>query len=200
MINPANWIGHPVVLEGEMVRLVPLERDHFPALLKIGADSRIWEYMSVDGSDEGRLLQLLESAVLKRATKEQYPFAVIEKATGAVVGSTMFHNIFPQHRKLEIGWTWYAPSLWRTGVNRECKYLLLNYCFDVLAAIRVQLVTDEINVRSRKAIEGIGGVFEGVLRNERIRENGIFRNTVMYSILPADWDVARHTMFGQRKS
>lgn len=192
MINPADWVGHPVVLEGERVRLEPLERAHFPALLKLGADKRIWEYMSVDGSNESRLRQLLESAVLKRATKEQYPFVVIEKASGAVVGSTMFHNIFPQHRKLEIGWTWYAPSQWRTGVNRECKYLLLNYCFDVLSAIRVQLVTDEINIRSRKAIEGIGGVFEGVLRNERIRENGIYRNTVMYSILPAEWQAIRN--------
>lgn len=194
MINPADWIGHPVVLEGERVRLVPLERTHFPALLTVGADKRIWEYMSVDGSDQSRLLQLLESAVLKRATKEQYPFVVMEKKTGAVVGSTMFHNIFPQHRKLEIGWTWYAPSQWRTGVNRECKYLLLNYCFDVLSAIRVQLVTDEINTRSRKAIEGIGGVFEGILRNERIRENGIYRNTVMYSILPDEWAVVRERL------
>jgi RimJ/RimL family protein N-acetyltransferase len=182
-----SWIKHPVILQGEKVRLEPLDRSHFSELLQIGTDTRIWEYMSINGSDPDRLKRHLESAILKRGIGEQYPFSVFDRATGKIIGCTLFHNIFPEHRKLEIGWTWYDPAYWRTGYNRECKYLLLEYCFNVLMAIRVQLVTDEINVRSRKAIEGIGATYEGILRNERIRANGVFRNTVMYSMLPEEW-------------
>lgn len=167
--------------------MVPLERAHFTELVSVAADSRIWEFTSIDGSDENRIRRHLESAVLKRGTGEQYPFTVIDKLSGRIIGSTMFHNIFPEHRKLEIGWTWYAPEFWRTGYNRECKLLLLTYCFEVLHAIRVQLVTDETNLRSREAIAGIGASFEGILRNDRIRENGKFRNTAVYSIISDEW-------------
>lgn len=182
-----NWIQHPVVLEGDRVRLVPLDRAHFTELVSVAADSRIWEFTSIDGSHEDRIRRHLESAVLKRGTGEQYPFTVIDKLSGRIIGSTMFHNIFPEHRKLEIGWTWYAPEFWRTGYNRECKLLLLTHCFEALGAVRVQLVTDETNHRSRTAIAGIGASFEGILRNDRIRENGKFRNTAVYSIINDEW-------------
>jgi N-acetyltransferase len=182
-----SWIGYPVILDGQRVRLVPLERSHFEQLLAVGADSKIWEFMSINGADRSKLLLHLESAVLKRANGEQYPFTVIDKVTGNIIGSTMFHNIYPEHRKLEIGWTWYDPTYWRTGYNRECKLLLLEYCFEVLRTIRVQLVTDENNHRSRTAILGIGARFEGVLRYERIRANGVYRNTAIYSIIEDEW-------------
>ncbi|MBX2907449.1 MAG: GNAT family N-acetyltransferase [Taibaiella sp.] len=182
-----NWIQHPVVLEGERVRLVPLERQHFTELVNVANDARIWEYTSIDGTDENRIRRHLESAVLKRGTGEQYPFTVIDRQSGRIIGSTMFHNIFPEHRKLEIGWTWYDPAFWRTGYNRECKLLLLTHCFEVMNTIRVQLVTDETNWRSRQAILGIGASMEGILRNDRIRENGKFRNTVVYSIVCDEW-------------
>jgi RimJ/RimL family protein N-acetyltransferase len=182
-----NWINHPVVLEGEKVRLVPLDRAHFSDLLLAGSDEKIWEFVSINGADPAVLRKHLESAALKRANGEQYPFTVIEKQTGKVFGSTMFHNIFPEHKKLEIGWTWYDPAYWRNGYNRECKLLMLTYCFDVLKTIRVQLVTDENNHRSRTAILGIGATFEGILRNERIRANGAYRNTAMYSIIAEEW-------------
>ncbi len=182
-----NWIPYPVILEGAKVRLEPLQRTHFPDLLKVGAQEKIWEFMSINGAEGDRLLRMLESAVLKRGTGEQYPFTVFDKATGSIIGSTMFHNIYPEYRKLEIGWTWYDPAYWRTGCNRECKLLLLTYCFEVLKTIRVQLLTDEVNLRSRKAIEGIGAKLEGTHRNERIRGNGTYRNSVMYSIIEAEW-------------
>jgi RimJ/RimL family protein N-acetyltransferase len=103
----------------------------------------------------------------------------------------MFHNIFPEYRKLEIGWTWYHPDYWRTGYNRECKLLLLSYCFEVLNTIRVQFVTDENNLRSYNAILGIGATFEGVLRNERIRANGAYRNTAVFSIINSEWQMVK---------
>ncbi len=189
-----NWINHPVVLEGKLVKLVPLERAHFPELLRVGANPSIWEFISINGADSERLKLHLESAMLKRANGEQYPFTVICNRTGNVIGSTMFHNIFSEHRKLEIGWTWYDPSYWRTGYNRECKLLLLSYCFETINAIRVQFVTDENNFRSRKAIIGIGATFEGILRNERIRANGAYRNTAVFSIIDREWQVVKSNL------
>ncbi|MCW3124338.1 MAG: N-acetyltransferase [Flavipsychrobacter sp.] len=186
-----NWIQHPVILEGDKVKLVPLENAHFADLVSVAKDPRIWEFISINGADENSLLQHLKSAVLRRGTGEQYPFTVIDKVTNKIIGNTFFHNIFPEHRKLEIGWTWYAPEYWRTGYNRECKLLLLTYCFETLKAVRVQLQTDETNMRSRTAILGMGATFEGVMRKERIRANGLFRNTAMYSIIDDEWSTVK---------
>ena len=186
-----NWIPHPVILESERVKLVPLESGHFNDLIALGQQGKIWEFMSINGADSERLLLHLKSAVLKRGTGEQYPFTVIDKQQNKIIGSTLFHNIFPEHRKLEIGWTWCDPSYWRTGFNRECKLLLLTHCFDVLKTVRVQLQTDENNLRSRTAILGIGATFEGIMRKERIRANGAFRNTAMYSILDDEWPAVK---------
>lgn len=182
-----SWINHPVQLIGNHVQLQPLDHSHFAPLLAIGADERIWQYMSINGADTNVLHGHLKSAVLKRAAGEQYPFTVIDTTTNKVIGSTMLHNIFPEHRKLEIGWTWYDPAYWRTGYNRECKLLLLTYCFEVLKAVRVQFQADEVNLRSRTAILGLGATYEGILRKERIRSNGTNRNTAIYSILDEEW-------------
>ncbi len=182
-----SWIQHPVVLEGNKVRLVPLESGHFPDLVAVAKNERIWEHISINGANSDVIMAHLRSALLKRATGEQYAFTVIDKSTGGIIGSTLFHNIYPEHRKLEIGWTWYDPAYWRTGYNRECKLLLLQYAFEQLKAVRVQLQTDATNLRSRTAIEGIGGTFEGLLRKERIRANGVFRTTAMFSIIDDEW-------------
>ncbi len=182
-----SWIQHPVVLKGNKVRLVPLESGHFPDLVAAAKNERIWEHISINGANSDVIMAHLRSALLKRATGEQYAFTVIDKSTGSIIGSTLFHNIYPEHRKLEIGWTWYDPAYWRTGYNRECKLLLLQYAFEQLKAVRVQLQTDATNLRSRTAIEGIGGTFEGLLRKERIRANGVFRTTAMFSIIDDEW-------------
>jgi RimJ/RimL family protein N-acetyltransferase len=186
-----NWIQHPVILEGAKVKLVPLDGTHFDELVAISKEEKIWEFMSVNMAQDDKLLLHLKSAVLKRGTGEQYPFTVIDQQTGKVIGSTLFHSMYPEHRKLEIGWTWYGTEYWRKGYNRECKLLLLTYCFEQINTIRVQLVTDENNHRSRTAIMGIGGVFEGVLRNERIRSSGVYRNTAIYSIVEDEWPDAK---------
>lgn len=182
-----NWIQHPVILEGERVRLVPLDSAHFDELVQVAAQEQIWERMSINGADKDRITQHLKTALLRRAVGEQYPFTIIDKVHNKIIGSTMFHNIFPEHRKLEIGWTWYDPAYWRTGHNRECKLLLLTYCFEALNTVRVQLQTDENNERSRTAILGIGATFEGTMRKERIRANGAYRNTAIYSIIDDEW-------------
>ena len=182
-----NWIQHPVHLENALIKLVPLEYEHFDALKVVAANEQIWEYMSIPLSDPDALEIHFKSCMLKRMTGEQYPFTVIDQPSGNIIGSTLFHSISAPNRKIEIGWTWYDPQFWRTGHNRSCKYLLMQYCFEVLKTIRVQLVTDENNHRSRQAILGIGATMEGILRNERIRSNGQYRNTVMFSIIDQDW-------------
>ncbi len=182
-----NRIQHPVILQGENVKLVPLDHDHFPQLIDVAKQEKIWEFFSVKGSDSGTLLKYLKSSVLKRPTGEQYPFTVFDLKTNKIIGHTMLYNFYPEFRKLEIGWTWYDPAYWRTGYNRECKLLLLTYCFETLKTIRVQLLTDENNHRSRTAILGIGATLEGIHRNERIRANGAYRNSAMYSIIESEW-------------
>ena len=181
------WIKHPVTLEGLRIRLVPLERTHFEELSRLSKHPSIWAFMAVNLGDELVFRQYLESAVLKRATGEQYPFVVVEKETNKLVGCSMFHTMHQANRKLEIGYTWYHPDWWGSGINTECKLLMLEYCFEVLKTIRVQFVTDEQNIRSRHALRSIGAVEEGILRNERIRHNGIYRNTVMFSIIESEW-------------
>lgn len=189
-----NWIQHPVILEGDKVRLVPLDSAHFDELAEVGKQEKIWEHISINGADKNVLLTHLRSAVLKRATGEQYPFTVIDKAQNRIIGSTLFHNLYAKDHKLEIGWTWYDPSYWRTGYNRECKLLLLTYAFEQLRTVRVQLQTDATNLRSRAAIEGIGATLEGTMRKERIRANGKYRNTAMYSIIDDEWPAVKQML------
>jgi len=184
-----TWIKHPIILEDEYVRLEPLQSQHFPALEKIGSQHpEIWNYLPCNGSDLNELRVALQEALLKRLSGEHYPFVIIEKATNEIVGSTRFIDIQPLHRKLEIGWTWMSPKVWGTKLNSSCKYLLLNFCFEELQTIRVQIKTREKNIRSRKAIEKLGAKLEGILRNDRITHQGTISNTYVYSILPEEWE------------
>lgn len=181
-----HYIEHPAIFEGERVKVLPLEEHHFEALVNIARAAEIWAHLPIDGTDKDILLTELRSAVLKRMTGEQYPFVVTEKATGNIIGTTRFHSIFPEHRKLEIGWTWYDPAYWGAGFNTECKFLMLSYCFEKLNAVRVQFQTRETNFRSREALQKIGAKFEGLLRKERIRYDGP-RNTAIFSIIDDEW-------------
>ena len=119
------------------------------------------------------------------------PFVIIHKQDGKIIGSTRLMHIDPPHRKLEIGWTWLHPDYWATAVNLECKLLLLSFCFETLQAVRVQLRTDERNIRSRKAIAKIGGKYEGILRHDLIRDNGTFRNSAYFSLIHTEWSDAK---------
>jgi len=181
-----NWIQQPVTLEGKRTRLVPLSEKYFEELIALAADKAIWTHLPADRSNRDVMLTELKSAILKRLSGEQYPFVVIDKITDKVIGSTRFMDMHPEHRKLEIGYTWYTPACWGSGYNTEAKLLMLTYCFEVLKTIRVQFVTKEQNLRSRAAIQKIGATFEGVLRNERLTESGP-RNTAVYSITDTEW-------------
>lgn len=183
-MNP--MILTPVTLTGKYVRLEPLTEAHIPALAEIGAGQDFWHFMlygemRTDADMRGWVMDIL-------SRKGDLPFAAIHLATGRVAGATRYLNVSPKDSGLEIGGTWYGPEFQRTAVNTECKYLLLQHAFETLGAIRVQLKTDSRNLRSQKAIERIGAVKEGVLRNHMILPDGAIRHSVYYSILDSEWD------------
>lgn len=177
----------PVTLEGKWVRVEPLELHHTEALFHAGQDPAIWSYMPTKVTSLHDMDTVVKNAVTQREKGGQFPFVVLNRLTGNVVGSTRFLEISPQDRNLEIGWTWYSPTVWRTGINTETKYLLLKHCFETIQTIRVQFKTHHLNSRSQEAIERIGGVKEGILRNHRIVADGSIRHSVYYSILDSEW-------------
>jgi RimJ/RimL family protein N-acetyltransferase len=182
-----NWIKTTPFLSGPTVELRPLEKAHFPSLEALAKDMRIWEFMSFPVYESHRFHELFNLALEERAKGNQYPFVVYHKQTRKIIGSTRLLEMQQNHRKLEIGWTWLDPAYWATVVNPECKLLLLSYCFEELNTSRVMLRTDENNKRSRRAIEKIGGVFEGIVRHDIIRDNDTRRNSAYFSIIDTEW-------------
>jgi RimJ/RimL family protein N-acetyltransferase len=179
---------HPITLTGKVVRLEPLSEAHVPGLAIAGKDESIWEHMlygRVTNEEKMRLWVL--DLLARQARRTDLPFAVIHLETGHAVGATRFMDIHPHDRGLEIGGTWYAVAYQRTAVNTECKYLLLRHAFEMYGCIRVQFKTDLRNERSQKAIERIGAVKEGVLRNHMLRPDGTVRHSVFYSIIDSEW-------------
>jgi RimJ/RimL family protein N-acetyltransferase len=182
------WIPYNTILTGRSVDLMSLDEKHFPELKLLAEDKRIWEYYVYDGSNPDKFQEILESALAERKKGNQFPFVIVHKADNRLIGSTRFLDIQPKHKKLEIGTTWLHPDYWGTEVNIESKLLLLTFCFETLCANRVQLKTDENNIRSRKAIEKIGGRFEGIIRNDMVRDNNTKRNSALYSIVDEEWN------------
>jgi RimJ/RimL family protein N-acetyltransferase len=182
----------PVTLEGRHVRLEPLTLAHVPGLAAVGCDERIWKLMLYgDIRTEADMRAWVEGLLHFQEQGTDLPFTVIFKRTGKVVGATRYMDMRPTHRGLEIGGTWYTVKYQRTAVNTECKYLLLQYAFETLGCIRVQFKADIRNERSWRAIERIGGVREGILRNHYILQDGTFRDSVYYSILDREWPGVR---------
>jgi RimJ/RimL family protein N-acetyltransferase len=186
-----NWIQHPVVLKGTTVELLPLQKEHLEELYAAASDKELWKLVPFDCSDRNTFDKAYAFALTERDNGNQYPFVILHKPTNRLIGSTRFFEIYPADKKLEIGWTWITRECWGTTINFECKLLLLTYCFDVLHTNRVQLKTKDTNFRSRKAIEKIGGVFEGILRKDRIQGDGTTRNAAYYSILDDEWPAAK---------
>jgi len=189
-----TYIPHPLHLQGNLIELIPLDLSHFDDLVALSNDKRIWQHYAVDGSDAWKMTQSLEAALLEKDKGTQYPFTIVKKEGNQIIGSTRFLDIQPEHQKLEIGWTWLHPEYWATNINTESKLLLLNYCFEELSTVRVQLRTDENNIRSRKAIEKTGAQLEGIIRHDMIRDNGTKRNSAYYSIIDSDWLQAKQKL------
>jgi N-acetyltransferase len=179
---------HPLTLTGTAVRLEPLSETHVPDLCGVGFEPSIWRHMLYGNVDsEAKMLAFVHDLLGRQARGGDLPFAVVYQATGRAIGCTRYMDIQYRNRSLEIGGTWYALAHQRTGVNTECKYLLLRHAFEVLGSIRVQFKTDLNNERSQRAIERLGAVREGVLRNHMIRPDGTVRHSVYYSIIDSEW-------------
>ena len=191
----------PVTLTCRTVRLEPMRPEHAGALLNaLEADEEIWRYLPTEMPRDLSEMQVwMDTAFEELRLGQRLQFVVVELASGKVIGSTSYCHIAEQHQNLEIGYTWYNRAYWRTAVNTECKYLLLKHAFEALGCIRVQLRTDERNERSRRAIERIGGVLEGVIRKDRLVKGGFHRSSAQYSILAEEWP-ARKAWFEERMS
>jgi N-acetyltransferase len=177
----------PVTLEGEHIRLSPLTRDHLPNLLDAAQDAEIWTYLPADLRDPAGMERRIGTALNRQAEGLEYAFAVEERASGRVLGSTSYADVSEAHRAVEIGWTWYAPDAWGTRANPEAKYLLLRHAFETWGAIRVSFKTDSRNARSRAAIEKLGAQYEGTLRSHRLLPDGYRRDSVLFSVLDHEW-------------
>lgn len=181
----------PVTLSARGVRLVPLTLDHEAGLKAAAADGELWNIRvtSVPGPLETR--KYIEDALKMREDGNRFPFAVIDEASGEVLGSTSYHDIVPAIRRIEIGYTWYARRCQRTHINTTAKLLMLAHAFDTLGAQLVGWRTDNYNFASQRAIERLGARKDGVLRHHALRRDGTVRDTVMYSLTAGEWPEVR---------
>jgi RimJ/RimL family protein N-acetyltransferase len=184
-----NWKAER--LEGSIVRLEPLGPEHEDGLWEASRDPATWTWLAiVRPSSREELRRWLEEALEAARAGREIPLVTISHKEG-IVGSTRFMALRPEHRSVEIGWTWLHPSAWRTGANAEAKLLMLAHAFDRWGCRRVELKTDALNERSRGAIEALGASFEGIHRQHMLVRGGENRDTAWYSILDDEWPEVR---------
>ncbi len=183
----------PVTLEGHGIRLEPLTADHAPDLAAAVADGRLWELWYTSAPEPDHATAYVADALTGQVAGHALPWVVRELSSGDVIGTTRYHDIVAPIDRVEIGYTWYAARWQRTHVNTACKLLLLTHGFETLGCRVIGLRTDNFNFRSQRAIESLGARRDGVIRHHGVRRDGTVRDTVMYSILAAEWpDVRRH--------
>ncbi|MEO8090071.1 MAG: GNAT family N-acetyltransferase [Gemmatimonadales bacterium] len=188
MIAPA-----PITLAGHGIRLEPLTPAHQDGLAVAAADGRLWELWFTSVPEPEQTDQYIADALEGHRAGHMLPWAVRELETGAIVGSTRYHDIVPQVDRVEIGYTWYAAAWQRSRVNTACKLLLLGHAFETLGCRVVGFRTDNCNFASQRAIEALGARKDGVIRHHQARRDGTVRDSVMYSILVTEWpEVKRH--------
>jgi N-acetyltransferase len=182
-----DMVVAPIVLEGRRVRLEPLAKGHLAGLAAVGLDPELWRWIPTPVRTMEEMAGYIETALRDQEQGTSLPFALAEKSTGRLMGSSRYGNIDRTHRRVEIGWTWVAREWQRTAVNTEAKYLLLKHAFESLGCIRVELKTDSLNERSRAAILRIGAREEGIFRNHMITASGRIRHTVYFSMVASEW-------------
>ena len=186
-------VPRPTVLEGHGVRLEPLAREHHDGLVAAASDGDLWKLWFTSVPEPGQAYAYISAALAGQDAGHTLPWSVIDIASGAIVGSTRFHDIVPAVDRVEIGYTWYARRCQKTHVNTACKLLLLGHAFDDLGCSVVGFRTDNFNFASQQAIAALGARKDGVIRHHQARRDGTVRDTVMFSILAVEWpDVKRH--------
>jgi RimJ/RimL family protein N-acetyltransferase len=184
---------HGIRLEGARVTLEPLSEAHEEGLWEASRDAATWRWLSIaQPATREELRAYLEQALAAAAAGEEIPFATV--AGGRVVGSTRYLALAPEHRRLEIGWTWLHPSVWGSGVNVEAKLLQLEDAFGRLGCRRVELKTDALNERSRAAMAALPATFEGVFRKHMLVRGGESRDSAWYAVVDDDWPAVRASL------
>ena len=185
-----------IVLENKRVRLEPLSEIHLNELVPITINHpNLLQYSPSPFGTEEFLKENIQKAIKSRVDQQRYPFAIFDKLNNRFIGSTSFGNISIKDKRLEIGWTWIDENLQGTGLNKYCKHLMLSYAFENLSMERVEFKTDNRNIQSKKAIEKIGGMFEGILRSHTLMLDGFRRDTAYYSILNNEWEKNNDAIF-----
>ena len=196
----ARWPGLAARLSGRRVVLEPLAETHAGELYVAAQDPRIWEWLDPDASASPQAFGAWFGAAAEAARHgREVPFAVRDRRTDSIVGSTRYMALAPEHRRLEVGWTWYAPSVWGTGVNAECKLLLLGHAFERMHCARVELKTDARNERSRAAMLAFGATFEGIHRKHMQTRLGE-RDSAWYSVVDDEWPVVKERLEARLRS
>ena len=191
----------PITLEGQHIRLEPLTLDHEQGLIDAASDGELWNLWYTTVPDPDHTKAYIKTALADQQAGKSVPFVIINKPHNKIVGTTRYMNIESGVRRLEIGSTWYAQSVQRTGINTECKYELLRYAFETLHCIAVEFRTHRMNEASRRAILRLGALEDGILRNHRIMPDGTMRDTVVYSILNTEWPTIKsHLTFKLNKT
>lgn len=177
------------ILENEFVKLQPLENTDFDVLLEYSVNEpEIWEFNSGGANGKENLEKYVTNAIKNRENEKEYPFIVFDKTSGKFVGSTRFYGIFLEMKTIEIGYTWYGKKYQGSGVNKNCKYLMLEFAFDKLELERVAFAANSKNVRSLNAMKSIGCVIEGVLRNCSTNAKGERIDATRLSIIKTEWN------------
>ncbi len=174
------------------VRLEPLTLQHEAALRQAVQDGELWKMQVTTAPAPDRVADYIQAALNTRI-----PFAVIDEATDKLVGTTSYYNITTDIARLDIGYTWYAQSVWRSRINTTCKFLLLQYAFETLGCAAVRWQTDILNTRSQAAIERLGAKKDGILRHDKFRKDGTVRDTVVYSMLADEWAAAKQNLLAK---
>lgn len=177
-------------LEGRLVVLEPIQAAHETPLREAAADGLIWRWMQVDGSKPDGFKLWFAHAIDEAEAGREIPFVTVDRESGLVLGSTRFLTLRPEHRGVEIGNTWLAPSAWASGANIEAKLLMLEHAFERVAAMRVEFKTDARNVESRRALEALPAAFEGIFRKHMLIHAGI-RDSAYYAITEDEWPAVR---------
>jgi len=195
---PESPLLAPVTLTGNLVQLVPLSILHEADLIAATQDGELWRLWYTTAPSPDTVRDEIVRRLEKHAAGTMLPFAVVSVMTGRAVGMTTYMNVDTVNRRVEIGSTWYAKSVQRTGLNTEAKLLLLTHAFDTLGCIAVEFRTHFLNHQSRKAIERLGAKLDGILRNHSLAPNGTLRDTVVYSVIQSEWPTVRTHLEWQR--
>lgn len=188
-----KWLKK-VELKSEKVVLRPLNLSHIEGLTAAAKDGELWKLWYTSAPEPCEVKGYIEKALMDFEKDTVLPFVIILKDTNQIVGTTRFMNADSTNKRVEIGTTWYSKSFQRTGINTQCKYLLLQYAFETLNCIAVEFRTHWHNTQSRNAIAGLGAKQDGVLRNHMLDKTGNLRDTVVFSILNSEWNTVKQSL------